>query len=201
MDSTDAPDRFIAETDIAALAYAVQKCGPGDQAELRRMVPDSPPLVFYRLLLRHIPDAWNGPEKERAWAAILQGMAMSALSKRRTGKQGDVHDKGQDKIHDPNLSLGKVLGQLFSESGQYRFWRLLQASDETFYDLLRHSLRMLAQERQAVNWMDIARLCLLSGETRSECCRILARDFCSDQWKQPSNTPQEQPGEEQGAAS
>jgi CRISPR type I-E-associated protein CasB/Cse2 len=196
---------FVEEAHIAKLAAAVQACRPGDQADLRRMLPASPPLVFYRLLLRHIPDARNRREYERAWVAIMQGMALLALS------GGEAHDRGQ--------SLGKALGGMFSESGQARFWRLLQARGETFYDLLRHILRMLAQKRLAVNWTDIADLCLwtciddlgiwtdiadlglLPEKRREDCCRRLARDFCRTQGQQFEDHSPENPEEAQGAAS
>jgi hypothetical protein len=94
------------DSNVAALAEAVQKCGTGDQASLRRMVPASPPLVFYRLLLQHIPDAWSGPEQERAWAAVMQGMALLSLSLSKS-----------ESVHDQTRSLGQVLWQTLSESG------------------------------------------------------------------------------------
>jgi CRISPR type I-E-associated protein CasB/Cse2 len=195
MNNANGTGGFITETDVARLAGAVRALRdyrPGDQADLRRMVPAAPPLVFYQLLLEHIPDDWNGAKpgqawKERAWVAILQGMALLALS----GKQ----------VHDAELSLGTALGRTFSANGQSRFWRLLQARDETFYDLLRHLVRMLAHEGIAVNWTDIARLCLSPEERREECRRRLARDFCRARQEQPRNVLPEQPGEEQGAAS
>jgi CRISPR type I-E-associated protein CasB/Cse2 len=151
------------------------------------MLPASPPPVFYRLLLEHIPDAWNGPDQERAWAAILQGMALLALS--------------GGKLQDREQSLGSVLGRLFRESGDSRFWRLLQAGDETFYDLLRHIFRMLARECDALDWMDVVRLCLLHGEGSEAFRRRLARDFCRAQREPTRKNFPEYPEKEQGAAS
>ncbi|MDR1490508.1 MAG: type I-E CRISPR-associated protein Cse2/CasB [Desulfovibrio sp.] len=174
-------DGFRMEAIVAALADAVRKCQPGDQAALRRMVPASPPLVFYRLLLEHTAE-WSDSEYERAWVAIMQGMALLALP---NGEQ----------------SLGSVLGQSSAGSGQSRFWRLLEARGETFYDLLRHIIRMLAHEGGSVDWTDIAKLCLSRGETRENCRRKLARDFCHAQQKQSRNNLPGQPGKEQGVAS
>jgi CRISPR type I-E-associated protein CasB/Cse2 len=187
MDSAQGSGEFVAEAEAAALAGAVRSCRPGEQAALRRMVPSSPPPVFYRLLLEHISDAWNGPEYERAWTAVMQGMALLALSA----------EKRQDKAQ----SLGSALGRLFLESGESRFWRLLQADDETFYDLLRHIFRMLAGEGSALDWMDVVRLCLLQGKKSEEFRRRLARDFCRAQRAPIRKNSPEHPETEQGAAS
>ena len=158
---------------IAALAEAVRRLPAGEQARLRRMSPAAtPPPVFYALLLRVIPDARNGPETERAWMAIVQGMAILALS---------------GPVHDPKASLGLVLGNMLHDSGASRFWRLLDASGDMFFELLRHIFRMLAEQGRAVDWRGIVWLCLLSGEKpheavrRAERCRQLAREFCRAQ--------------------
>lgn len=155
---------WLSPEQISVLAEAVQRCSSGEQAQLRRMTIDAlQPPIFWKLLLEHVPDAWNSPEHEAAWTVILQGMSLQALS-------GPVHDVG--------CSLGTVLGRLSEGGTEARFIRLLQAPGRVFFDLLRHMLRFLARKRLAVDWHGLAWLCLAPNEEkRLERCRQLAREF------------------------
>lgn len=141
----------------------------GECAQLRRMPANSvPPPGFWKLLLRYVPEDWNRPENERAWRAVLQGMAIMALS---------------GPVHDPERSLGAALGELFeAESSQQRFWRLLEARDEIFFDLLRQNIRMLARTGKGVDWTGIIFLCLTRDkQKRLAACRKQAMDFYAAQ--------------------
>jgi CRISPR system Cascade subunit CasB len=138
----------------------------GDVAELRRLSPrDLTAPAFWRLAAIHlIPNGLltaspaRSEEQERAWAAILSGMA---------------HMKG---LHSPKRSVGHALRDArFSE---LRLTRLLRSRDETLLDSLGGVSRYLVSKGEAVDWTDLAALTLYpEGPFAERLRRRIARDF------------------------
>ena len=130
----------------------------GDRAALKRMdLNKEPPLSFYRFAFRHLPQNWQGQRK--AWQAILSGMALMS-----------------PQIHQPNRPPGRVLAEeSYSEA---RLERLLSAEDETQRTLILRTVRFLAAKKQAVDWLDIARLLLTREAEREEAIHMkIATDY------------------------
>ncbi|OON87122.1 type I-E CRISPR-associated protein Cse2/CasB [Pyramidobacter sp. YE332] len=148
----------------------------GERAELRRMNPtknDIRPPVFWRLLCEYgiLGDAENSLSEgaEKAWAAVLQGMAMTAQNCR--GAQDD---------------FGAALGSL-EDAGDAlarRFDLLMRTDGDRFFDLLRHQLKLACSKDCAFSWTALACLCVAPEENeRSKVRSALTKSFYLALWK------------------
>lgn len=128
----------------------------GERAMLKRMVPGSPPpLPFYRLAYRHLPEGWE--RRHDAWITLVAGLAL-------TGAGG----------HRQNRKVGQALAETrYSEA---RLERLLAAEGDTLHTLVLRAARFLAAKGQAVNWLDFTQLLGLSGDPEHARMQI-ARDY------------------------
>ena len=69
---------------VGKIAYAMEHhLSNGDLAQLRRASPAAPYTpALWKILLAYVPETWTRgtrqDEKEGHWAALLQGMAMTA---------------------------------------------------------------------------------------------------------------------------
>lgn len=132
----------------------------GDRAALKRMAPDQrPPLAFYRLAFRELPEGWES--RRFAWQTLTAGLALAS-------NQGNPHNRNQP--------LGRALAeQGYSEA---RLERLLAAEGDTLHILLLRAARFLAAKGETVDWTDAARLLLTSSDGgKEQIRREIARDF------------------------
>jgi len=126
----------------------------GDRALLRRMRPgQTPPLVFYRFALTHLPLGWDqGDASRRDWTVLVAGMAIMAPD-----------------IHRFDVRLGTVLALTgFSES---RLDRLFTSCGDTKRLLILHLSQFLRFHHATANWLEIAQLLLTRDPERSEAIR------------------------------
>lgn len=131
----------------------------GDRAALKRMAPDQPPpLAFYRLAFRELPENWE--YRRGAWQTLVAGMALRS---------------GRDNPHNQKRPLGQALAQLkYSEA---RLERLLAAEGDTLHTLLLRAARFLAAKNESVDWTDCARLLLAEGDRHEQIRREIASDY------------------------
>ncbi len=133
-------------TAVHALIHtlAPQRLGTGPIAELRRMEPTAGvlPPVFWTVLMKHVPEyLCQGRDAERAWAAIIQGIALMA-----------------PRAHEKEASPGRVLADTgYSEP---RFVRLLRAEGDGLSVETRTVCRWLATKAQPIDWAAFARFLL-----------------------------------------
>lgn len=150
--------------DIARLAGILsgEHFPTGDRAALKRMAPGQPPpLAFYRLAIRELPDNWE--RHSGAWQTLVTGMALLS---------------GQLNPHSRQHPLGRALAELrYSEA---RLERLLAAEDDTLHTLLLRTARFLAAHKQAVDWTDCARLLLATDDSKHQHIR---REIASDYYR------------------
>ncbi|RKJ79766.1 MULTISPECIES: type I-E CRISPR-associated protein Cse2/CasB [unclassified Pyramidobacter] len=148
----------------------------GERAELRRMNPTKDgvrPPVFWRLLCEYgiLGDAENSLNEgaEKAWAAVLQGMAMTAQNCR--GARDD---------------FGTALGSM-EDAGDAlarRFDLLMRTEGDRFFDLLRHLLKLACSKDCAFSWTALASLCVVSEENeRANVRSALTKSFYLALWK------------------
>jgi len=156
---------------IGKTAYAMEHyLSNGDLAQLRRASPATPYTpALWKVLLTHVPPSWTGgpkqDEKERLWAALLQGMAMT------TG------------LHDTNTPLGKALVQ--AGWSELRFVRLLQARGDGLVKEVRRLASFLASKSQMADWSDAAQLLLnQEGEWAEHHRRRIARKYYQELYQQ-----------------
>lgn len=133
----------------------------GDLAELRRLKPSSPPPAFWRLYAAKIPpDLCTDDADERAWAVIMQGLALMAPGG-----------------HAPGTPLGRALAGL-GDTAEARLWKCLNSRGEMLEDQVRLMARFLDSKDRRVDWCGIARLLLAHSEDqRDRSCRDLARSY------------------------
>jgi CRISPR system Cascade subunit CasB len=131
----------------------------GDRAALKRMAPDQPPpLAFYRLAFRELPEGWE--YRRSAWQTLVAGMALRS---------------GRDNPHNQKRPLGQTLAQLsYSEA---RLERLLAAEGDTLHTLLLRAARFLAAKNESVDWTDCARLLLTADDRHEQIRRKIAADY------------------------
>ena len=134
----------------------------GEMAELRRMHPEvdeARPPVFWKLLCRYGIIGSDTDERnsvlsaaeERRWAALIQGMAMTA-----------------ELCRDAKDDFGKALGGA-EEGGDTlskRFDQLMRATPERFLVLLRHMLKLALSKNCAFSWDSLASLILTTDEQK-----------------------------------
>lgn len=158
-----APDNPLMKAVDALAGTLRQESFPkGDLAELRRLKPDLPPPAFWRLLVKMVPPELRHDDRsERAWAVIIQAMAIMAPD-----------------IHAPGRMLGQVMHGLGSTSAETRLWRFLRSRGDQMEDQIRLLARFLASKELRVDWYSLARLILAEDEEQRESvCRNLARSF------------------------
>ena len=131
----------------------------GEMAELRRMHPelDEPrPPLFWKLLCHYgvigtsEQDTFLSPAAERRWAAVIQGMAMTAELCR-----GAKDDFG--------FALGSA--EESGDSLSKRFDQLMRATPERFIVLLRQMLKLALSKDCAFSWASLAPLILAADES------------------------------------
>lgn len=146
----------------------------GDLAELRRLRPESPPPAFWRLLAAKIPrDMCMDDQAERAWAVVMQGMALMAPA-----------------AHAPGTLLGRALAGL-DDTAETRLWKFLNSRGEALEDQVRLMARFLASRERRVDWCGLAGLLLARDEERrEEVCRALARSFFFTDTRPETETPE-----------
>jgi len=159
-----APEKDSLWSDIAHLGRLLswERFPTGDRAALKRMAPDQPPpLAFYRLAFRELPDGWE--YRRGAWQTLVAGMALRS---------------GRDNPHNPKRPLGQALAQLnYSEA---RLERLLAAEGDTLNTLLLRAARFLAAKNESVDWTDCARLLLATEDDKPEQIR---REIAGDYYR------------------
>ncbi len=144
---------------LAAIIHAAA-FPTGDRAALRRMGITGPaPLAFHRLMLRHIPERWNGPRDRDRWRALVSALAMQHLNP-----------------HDPSRSFGGALAEIgFAES---RLESLLAARGRVGATLALRVARRLAVNRARCDWCDLGWLLFSrDDETRERVNERIARAF------------------------
>ena len=133
-------------TSVFALIHTLvpDRLGTGPMAELRRMEPAAGvlPPAFWRVLMKHVPDdLCQGRDAERAWAAIIHGIALMA-----------------PRAHEAQAWPGRVLAETgYSEP---RFVRLLRAEADGLPVETRTVCRWLATKARPIDWGAFARFLL-----------------------------------------
>ena len=156
---------------VGKIAYAMEHhLSNGDLAQLRRASPEAPYTpTLWKVLLTYVPPSWTGgpkqDEKERRWAALLQGMAMTA------------------GLHIPNARLGRALVQ--AGWSELRFVRLMQARGDVLVKEVRRLASFLSSKSQTIDWSDIAQLLFnQEGEWAEHHRRRIARDYYKTLYQQ-----------------
>ena len=148
---------------------------PGDLAALRRMTPDAPAAVFWRLAAQH--ELLGAPAVERKWGLVLHGIALMTP----TGGSGAGRT-----AHDPRRPVGTALflgGESTRATGFYseaRLQRLLTARGAVLHALLARMFRMVAADGGALDWREMAWFILnegFSAERAEHARRRIARAY------------------------
>ena len=149
---------------VGKIAYAMEHhLSNGDLAQLRRASPKNPYTpALWKVLLTYVPASWTKgsyqDENEGHWAALLQGMAMTA------------------GLHEPNTPLGRALVQ--AGWSEIRFGRLMQARGDGLVKEVRRLASFLATKSQSADWSDIAQLLFnQQGEWAERHRRRIARNY------------------------
>jgi len=160
---------------VGKIAYAMQNhLSNWDLAQLRRASPGAPYTpALWKVLLTYVPESWTGgrkqDENERLWAALLQGMAMTA------------------GLHDQNTRLGRALVQ--ADWSELRFVRLMQARGDALVKEVRRLASFLASKSQTANWSDIAQLLFnQEGERAEHHRRRIARNYYQALYRQENSS-------------
>lgn len=132
----------------------------GDLADLRRMSPESPPLVFWRVLNDYVPTVMRRSESaENRWLEIIGGMAIMAPS---------IHS------FDPQYSVGAAF-TLFPEQ---RLRHFLRSKGKNLSDQIRLLARLCASRGNHVDWYVLTLLLLSSGrKNEAKIKRDIAKDY------------------------
>lgn len=142
----------------------------GDVAELRRISPERPYTpALWKLLLACVPPPWTaGPdqdEKERRWAALFMGMAMT---------QG---------LHTPEVPLGAALAR--AGWSELRFVRLMRERGDALTAQVRRMASYLGSKSQPADWTEVAHLLLDQEGVWAERHRMrIARSYYSTLYNQ-----------------
>ena len=157
-------DRFNPQTAITfASAMASERISTGDLAQLRRMNPKDPgPPAFWKLTAGM--GISRNQELAAKWALIVKGIALMTSRTAETGTRKEAHDY--------QTPVGRALFQgndpkrdrpLYSEQ---RLGRLLNAKGNIMTTLLVRAFHIMANEKAAFNWEEMARLVLNEGRHR-----------------------------------
>lgn len=151
---------------VNRLIESIRQMSPGDRAELRRARADEPGgPAFWRLAVHVLAPANEislegaGREhRERRWAVILAALAT-------------IED-----LHAPGIRLGRALAR--AGLSELRLVRLLRASDDGLFHLVRTTVHYLSSKREPVDCADIALLVLSDGRSdEASVRRRIARDY------------------------
>lgn len=160
---------------IGKIAYAMEHhLSNGDLAQLRRTSPATPYTpALWKVLLTYVPSSWTGgpkqDQKERLWADLLMGMAMTA------------------GLHAPNTPLGRALVQ--AGWSELRFVRLMQARGDGLVKEVRRLASFLASKSQMADWSDIAQLLFnQEGEWAERHRRRIARNYYQALYREENNS-------------
>jgi len=157
---TETTPRSSLASTVALAGRLVAEADPGVQAELRRLDPGREDNwqsgAFYRLMAVLEPERTLGASGERAWAALLSGMARI------------------EHVPDGPKPGALLAGQGFSE---LRFARLLEADESQLHVQLRSAVHYLSSKGTSrMDWLPLAQLMLdRRGHDRTR--RNLARDY------------------------
>jgi CRISPR system Cascade subunit CasB len=167
-------DELAAVVDSLAGTIGHEAFPKGELAELRRLRPEAPPPAFWRLLAAKVPrELCADNEAERAWAVVMQGLAIMA-----------------PKAHAPGTLLGSALGGL-GDTAESRLWKFLNSRGELLEDQVRLMARFLSSKNRRLDWSGIARLLLTrSEEDHERICRAMARSFFFSDRKPETGTPE-----------
>lgn len=144
---------------LAAVIHA-ETFPTGERARLKRMGVRGPtPLSYYRFLLRHVPERWQGEPRALAWRTLITGLA-----------------RQHDNPHDSSLPLGRALAAC--DYSELRLESLLAAESRVLATLTLRAATRLAAQRARCNWKEFAWLLFAQGdEARERVNRGIARDF------------------------
>lgn len=154
----------------AQLAGAMRPLGPGSMAALRRMEPQVPSTVFWRIAAQAIPEAISDtyPDRITRLAHLTKLLAIAgAIDPGSTGH-----------------TLGKALKT--ADVSEMRLERLLATANEDFGDFLERTARRLRNQGVAIKPSALGWACLApNDQTR----RRIARDFYLTTAKTATDTP------------
>ncbi len=156
---------------VGKVARAIQEhLGTGEVAELRRVSPRDPYTpALWKLLLLYVPRSWSAgrdrDEKERRWAALFMGMAITA------------------GLHDPAEHFGRALAR--AGWSELRFVRLMRECGDGLAEGVRRLARYLAAKNQHADWTDVAQLLLnQEGDWAERHRRRIARSYYREKFQQ-----------------
>ena len=160
---------------VGKIAYAMENhLSNRDLAQLRRASPAEPYTpALWKVLLTYVPPSWTGgskqDEKERLWAHLLQGMAMTA------------------GLHSQGTPLGWALAQ--AGWSELRFVRLMQARGDGLAKEIRRLASFLSSKSQTADWLDIAQLLFnQEGERAERHRRHIARNYYQALYRQEKDS-------------
>jgi len=172
-EGSDAAETTLASV-VGKVALAIREhLGTGEVAELRRISPQDPYTpALWKLLLSYVPDHWTAgrdrDEKERRWAGLFMGLALSG------------------GLHDPSVPFGRAL----AEAGwsPLRFVRLMRVRGDNLMEEVRRVAQYLNVKSQAANWAEAAELLLYQEGHRAESVRLhIARSYYRQRFRQDQN--------------
>lgn len=149
-------------------AIEAKEMSTGDRATLRRMDPAEPnSAIFWKLMSQR---GISRNADVRKWGLIMHGMAVMA------------HTAGL--AHNPRIQIGRALyegdGSRMPFYSEQRLSTLLAARGDALHQILARLFRMLASQRCAFNWREMAWFILNEGynEERADEARIqIARSY------------------------
>ena len=163
-------------------AIEAKEMPTGDKATLRRMDPSEPnSAIFWKLMSQR---GISRNADVRKWGLIMHGIAVMS------------HTAGL--AHSPRIQIGRALYEgdgnrqpFYSEA---RLSTLLSARGDALHRILARLFRMLARERCAFNWRDMAWFILNEGynEERADEARIeIARAYYRAEYSSQANAETE----------
>ena len=148
---------------IPSIATEIAHLDPGSAAALRRGPRrGAGAAAFWKLLAKYNPV--GAASKERAWAALIQAIALLTPRGR---------DPKRRPAHDYSLSMGRVLHE--AGISELRLARLLEAAPDLRLDVAVRTCRRLAtSESNRFNLVTLGHFLLFGDE---ETDRRIARDY------------------------
>jgi len=146
----------------------------GDMAELRRVDPEEPytPALWKLMIENDLSDTprWLPEhERERRWAALFMGMAMTA---------------GQ---HSFEMPLGRALAK--AGWSELRFVRLMRQRDDKLIQEIRRMAQFLGSKEQSADWTGVGHLLFSQqGDPAEHRRRSIARDYYRELYRQDAET-------------
>lgn len=147
-----------------------QEFSTGHRAQLRRLNPEVlGPAAFWRLFTRRNLSKIGGPDSQKKWAAVIQGIALM------TG-----HDRGSPTPLGRALFSGGDQERTKALYSEHRLNQLLAARGQLLRTLLRRAFRILVGTEQAIYWPQVAELILYDGNNEDEAEKVrhqIASDY------------------------